>query len=61
MGDSCEITILRDKVVSTRTVVLRSPKYLVPECVYDVQPRCGADFGCMVYDSGAKFFRIEAF
>lgn len=44
VGDTCEITILRDRVVSTRTVVLKSPKYLVPECVYDVQPRyyiCG--------------------
>ncbi|KAJ1464746.1 hypothetical protein T484DRAFT_1867947, partial [Baffinella frigidus] len=38
VGDTCEITILRDRVVSTRTVVLKSPKYLVPECVYDVQP-----------------------
>jgi S1-C subfamily serine protease len=44
VGDPCEITILRDRKVTKRTVVLQSPKYLVPECVYDELPRyyiCG--------------------
>ena len=38
-GDLCNVTILRRRTVLTKQVVLRAPKYLVPECVYDVPPR----------------------
>lgn len=39
VGETCSVTILRDRKVSTRTVRLAAPRYLVPECVYDEAPR----------------------
>jgi len=38
-GDPVRLTLLRDKQVVERRVSLCAPRYLVPECVYDVAPR----------------------
>ncbi|EKX40735.1 hypothetical protein GUITHDRAFT_164606 [Guillardia theta CCMP2712] len=48
VDDVCEITLLRGRKVCKKNVVLKSPKYFVPECVYDVAPRYYI-VGCMVF------------
>jgi hypothetical protein len=39
VGEYCDVTILRDRKVQHKKIQLSAPKYLVPECLYDVPPR----------------------
>jgi len=39
VGDTCNVTLLRNRQVLSKEVRLCAPRYLVAECVYDVAPR----------------------
>ena len=39
VGEYCDVTILRDRKIQHKKIKLAAPKYLVPECLYDVPPR----------------------
>ena len=65
VGEYCDVTILRDRKVQTKRIQLAAPKYLVPECVYDVEPRyfitgglvfVPLTFNYMLHEFGKRYY-----